>query len=541
MAGSLSASVGYFAVKAEVSVEASGSSKSSTQSHMVVANMRIERYYASVSEDQSPLAPDAIALLEAQDYVGFFKACGPNYVRSIRRVQELMAIFKFTSTSTEMARQFSAGLQVSSPFGSAESKVEAKSKFNSSKSSLSIKILGFGLGLNQEGSDSLVATTMGDYQAVLSFAFKSATQNEDSHNIGMVYGMEVVPWVNNVSFQVNAKVLDDVVTIKVPRSLIPKAIQITDPSVKWTTGSTREEFTCKEPSFRFDKFGYCCESTYLFDQTAGTYDPTIDPSTAICKPIRELDKGLVKENMASNGEFVARMDAAMRYRLAIMAQLEFCIGATRALPSPTFDYHILKAQDSVRYDAAITVDITLLQLKKAIDPLGDYGLMKQMARELDEWIKMFYSPCIAAIYGTNEGTDPGVDENYFKAYPWYEHQECTHLSCLSNAMRWDRVNGGCTTGIVTGVGATEYGADDAETYCSSDVDVTDSWTCEYTPAFMREVRDNMVTCWTDLALPGDVLYMVNNYCAPQLTGLTVDEDTIADLATKTENCRPPSS
>jgi len=42
-----------------------------------------------------------LTLLDQQDYIGFFKSCGPNYVRSLRRAQELTAIFEFTSSSQD--------------------------------------------------------------------------------------------------------------------------------------------------------------------------------------------------------------------------------------------------------------------------------------------------------------------------------------------------------------------------------------------------------------------------------------------------------
>ena len=48
-----------------------------------------------------------------------------------------------------------------------------------------------------------------EYNDVMKFAFQSFTQNEDSHNIGMVYWIEIFPWVDNTAFQVASKVLDE--------------------------------------------------------------------------------------------------------------------------------------------------------------------------------------------------------------------------------------------------------------------------------------------------------------------------------------------
>ena len=58
---------------------------------LVVATMRINRYYTSIREELSPLTADAKTILDNKDYVGFFKSCGANYVRSIRRAQEITA------------------------------------------------------------------------------------------------------------------------------------------------------------------------------------------------------------------------------------------------------------------------------------------------------------------------------------------------------------------------------------------------------------------------------------------------------------------
>ena len=114
-------------VKAEVNIAAKTSGKSMSRARIVVATMRIERYYSSVREEFSPLSEDTLILLDTQDYIGFFKSCGSNYVRSIRRAQELTALFKFTSSSEENASKLAlelkasgAGLDTSASFASKE-------------------------------------------------------------------------------------------------------------------------------------------------------------------------------------------------------------------------------------------------------------------------------------------------------------------------------------------------------------------------------------------------------------------------------------
>ena len=132
------------------------------------------------------MSEDALTLLDAQDYIGFFKSCGPNYVRSIRRAQELTALFKFTSASEENAREFALGLKASGAGLDASASFAMKEKYTSITSNLAITVVGYGIGLNAEGSTQLMSTTLEEYNDVMKFAFQSFTQNENSHKIGMV-------------------------------------------------------------------------------------------------------------------------------------------------------------------------------------------------------------------------------------------------------------------------------------------------------------------------------------------------------------------
>ena len=63
----------------------------------------------------------------------------------------------------------------------------SKEKYISITSNLAITVVVYGLGLNEEGSRILVSTTLEEHNVVMKCAFQSFTQNEDSHNIGLVY------------------------------------------------------------------------------------------------------------------------------------------------------------------------------------------------------------------------------------------------------------------------------------------------------------------------------------------------------------------
>ena len=65
-------------------------------------------------------------------------------------------------------------------------------------------VLAFGLGMKPNFITSLYSSRE-EYNKVTKFGFISFTQSEDSHNIGMVYGIEIVPWVDNTTFQVASK------------------------------------------------------------------------------------------------------------------------------------------------------------------------------------------------------------------------------------------------------------------------------------------------------------------------------------------------
>ena len=79
-----------------------------------------------------------------------------------------------------------------------------------------------------------------EYNDVMKFAFQSFTQNEDSHNIGMVYWIEIVPWVDNTAFQVASKVLDEEVEIELPWSLQRKKVNIAGPPILWSNDYNNE-------------------------------------------------------------------------------------------------------------------------------------------------------------------------------------------------------------------------------------------------------------------------------------------------------------
>jgi len=181
--------------------------RSEMYTHYIIATMRTERYYSSVDENKAELSDDARNLLESGQFISFFQACGPNYIRSINRAAEITAIFSYESSEKSGNSQFESELKkdLKGYYNEKSSgKYKRKIDYNQQRNSLTISIKAHGLGLNEDGAVSMIASSMDDFEDVMNFAFKSM----QTEGIGMVQGVEIVPWVDNPQFQVAAGLAD---------------------------------------------------------------------------------------------------------------------------------------------------------------------------------------------------------------------------------------------------------------------------------------------------------------------------------------------
>lgn len=362
-----------------------------------------------------------------------------------------------------------------------------------------------------------------------------------------------VPWVNNLNFQFAAKVATTNVIINIPRRLIPNAV---------SDGLASPTYTCPT-GLKSDKYHKCCEPSQMFDPLYKTLGDCADVAVTevidasgtittarvagyavdcVCKPTKNLDKTLIKDNMANNGEFVARLDTSMRYKLAQISSLEKCISAVNAVPT-AYNHYLLKQNDAVKYEESLSSTVTLLELKMAVDPLSDFGMIKHLAAELDDWIEMFYSKCLAELYGM--GIADSSDTSYFMAYPWYQHKTCMKLSCIVNNMRWDREDRDCVPSLITGNGARSYlNPTTASTSCAKkDVSLTDSSAtgpvCKNSAADLKEFADNAKQCWNNTQEVEGIDFLVNYFCNPRFSGAVLDTATAQLMETKVAtHCRP---
>ena len=525
LAGKISTSFGYDEIKAELTSNLILNSLN-VNTFIVVATMRIERYVSSLKEEISLMSKDTTSLLDKQDYVGFFKTCGSSYVKSIRRAQEITSIFKFKSPSIDLAQEFAAKVNALTQGSNTDSTFTTQSKFISITSSLNIKTLAFGLGLNKDGSSSLTSTSLEQYNNVMMFSFKSFTQTEDIGNVGMVSAIEVVPWVDNPEFINASKLLDQNIELPLPRSLIPKASPISDDAnVVFTNNeSIRSQFKCQNSLYRIDKYGYCCEEEDLFNNALQQYEKeeqNVAVSYCVCKPRRKLDKSVMKNNISNNGEFVVRMDAIMQNKIHQLFTLQSCLDSVNSL-SEKYDDYVLKSKDSAKYDASIEGRFTARELKLVLDPFNDYSLVEHMNNELDEFTEMFYRPCIAALFGTNIGSLPDIEPQYFMAYSWVTHDACSKISCLADNMRWNRDGSGCVESLISGYKAPLYNTNDNE--CQKDDEsfpIDGSEVCKYNRSDLHNYHESVNACWGDQTVPH---YLMDYFCMPEILGQKVEKN-----------------
>ena len=225
------ASVGYFWAKTKISTSVKESSKSTRSSEYILTRMATERYYSSLDDSTASLTRDALALVERGDLVrhrptaprptapspqhslashrpppsrsqvGFFQSCGSGYIRSIRRTAELAAVFEFSSSSETRTREVAVGARASFSWGAWKvgggARSTSKSTSDSSDVETKISIKAFGIGLNLEGADTLIARNLEEYDAAIKFAFRSM----QTDGVGQIHGVEVVSWMNNMQFQ----------------------------------------------------------------------------------------------------------------------------------------------------------------------------------------------------------------------------------------------------------------------------------------------------------------------------------------------------
>ena len=273
--------------------------------------------------------------------------------------------------------------------------------------------------------------------------------------------------------------------------------------------------------------GSVLEAQVRYDGTSGLCDKfdsqfwSLTGKNLICRPTEVLQTDVVKITLATNAEYISRLDMAIRQKLAQIAQLQHCISATRYIPSK-HDFDILRSHTSLGYGIAEETDFTLIELKKAIDPFNDYGLLKHLSKELDEYLDKFVSPCLAALYGSSDlTTNNQVDNDFFLKTTWDEHAVCSDFTCLEEDKRWGRKasGAGCVNGLMTGLDAEAYDSAD-ESNCSLTVNSEGNEECKYVSSVLSQFQEDADKCWTHLPHKS-ISYLMYQFCTPMMTSQTL--------------------
>jgi len=172
-----------------------------------LSEMKADMYYNSVDYSKSQISSAALSILMKRDYIGFLQACGPYYIRSVRRLKALVTLFRYTSTSSNPEESVSTKL-FNSIAGIGESGDETAASLEEvlAGRTLTINIFGYGLTMEESsGVGSLLATSLDDYEDVQNYAFNAMKDTKS----GLVQAIEIFPWVSNMQFQMGSGIEAD--------------------------------------------------------------------------------------------------------------------------------------------------------------------------------------------------------------------------------------------------------------------------------------------------------------------------------------------
>lgn len=534
-----------------------------SKKYTAVVTMRIDRYASSITENHIHLSADAKQLLLDEEYLTFFMTCGPNYIRSVHRAQEVTAIFAFEAFERHAAVEFVKALKLyingfsvhsnrkstaTTTTDDAEQQEQEQQEqqhrpfkiprdveeadYMHILDTLSIEMLGYGLGLNSRGNQALIATSLDEFNQVMRFAHESminfSTNSNQKHytrngklistttEYGMIQEMQVAPWVDNAEFLNFAKVDPNYIQMPQPHWYVEDSITV--------DGQPK----CRRSHMIIDSYGKCCEDQDMVHFNATEKNNTTTKKTK-CEPMKHVSTAILAKNVQINAEFVSRLGAASQRKIKSLSTLGRCVTTLRSYPE-RFDYFYLNNNaDKVEYNQQTELFLTTKMMKAALDPTGDLGILTMVGMENDEYFEMFYQPCIAALNGMNQGLDKNTDPKYFMAQPWYEHPECNKPSCLGHNMAWDRVSGNdCVEGILGRQSVMSPIPSHHDPHCAISMNATSgAEICKHKPdtdtirmldqcrrSLSQQMKDRNEFNLSDKAL--SLSYLIDQFCMPQL-------------------------
>jgi hypothetical protein len=557
----------------------------------MVLTMRVERFFSTILEDRASLSEEAARMVEDEQYSSFFTTCGANYIRSLRRAQEMTAIFTFESDDFCKAQEAVKYLQKIS-FGNEHQCLKDNSQTNEPvpgegplpgepvpaepvdaevnlsqnrvhrktvlitdatvpnkdetvlitdgtvpnkdetvlnteettedngfnfdtdiAPSLSIEILGFGLGLNQNGSNSLFISDVGQLYQTMKYAFAAMVKSEQGAG-GLVYTVEVSPWTDNAQFLHYAEVNLSRLTIPKPRVLIENS----------------RDGTCLSSYSEADDYGKCCDEDEIVIITV-TDEEGESHDRNRCEPQHSLSPVAMKTNIETNAEFLSWIGSVANEKITVLNKLNQCASALSAFPESS-DYYFVHAASDAMFDETMEMAFTVNELKAALAPNGNMEIISMLSAEHDEFFEMFYQPCLSAIYGINASDDQETDPKYFMAAPWYSHPECQTVSCLEPNKAWDRQTGrGCVDGLLARRNSGTQIPTATDPFCAKTFDrASGQEICKYAPdESIIKKRDDCAKILPQgkngrgKPIPVSTAYLMDYFCMPTLDD-TVEAD-----------------
>lgn len=341
----------------------------------------------SISDTQATLIPDAIDMLKNEDYVGFFMTCGPKYVRAINRAQEITSLFSFDAYQPTNAQAFAKALNKYVKGVSTYNRHDQNMKrlqrlhffeYSNEKGtgivmnrdildSLTIEIFAYGLALNKGGTETLVATTLDEFHQVIKFALQSMGRSYDNdadypqQQPGMIYSIEVVPWIDNPHFYDKADMEPSTLHIRSPPTLLEDA----------------KDGFCSGSHLTIDDHSKCCEPHEIVSEDQ--FGQPLMYKT--CHVYNALTPAETSRTIETNSEFVVRLGSVVKEKIESIATLGQCVNSLRSFPK-RLDYSFLHTLDkkSYNYDSEI-MKITVKELRAALDPTEDLKILSVVGRE----------------------------------------------------------------------------------------------------------------------------------------------------------------
>uniref|UniRef100_A0A7S1BY16 Uncharacterized protein n=1 Tax=Corethron hystrix TaxID=216773 RepID=A0A7S1BY16_9STRA len=377
-------------------------------SHLVVV-MEATRFQTTIDDSHMMLHSDVDNLLRTGDYVSFYQACGPSYIRSIRRRSEMMTVFTHDPRSFDIKRRLEGRQKLQSQ--STDRKYGGQDDMDNTH----IELRAFGISTlkNEDVEDQgihIQVRSVDDFWDATNYIYRQLQSTKV--NAGVPVAMQIVPWHKSPLFQ----------------------------------GS----------------------SGYLMDMDADICED-VGPDE-ICQ-VGRYPQHLKNYNMMINAEHLTRMDDVLKRKMWDVVMMQACKVDLNKLDYVTEDIllvnlryltmieeepeaanigasnfegeeetnsqteggeeehgHSHRRLHNEQYDD----EFKNMSAKRMRNEIFTHEVFKERLRDLRDYVDHYYSPC-ASILGQSAGS---VHGNSIMLNAWYEHDECMDTVCIMPGVEW---------------------------------------------------------------------------------------------------------